>query len=65
MGSNLSKANDEISNAAFDDTDIRERLIDLLNNDPFSFEDDIDDVDHINVRPYGAERFNRRRSPNL
>ena len=65
MGSNLSKANDEISNAAFDDTDIRERLIDLLNNDPLSFEDDIDDVDHINVRPYGAERTNRRRSPNL
>lgn len=53
MGSNLSKANDEISNAAFDDTDIRERLINLINDDPSSFEDDIDDVDDINVRPYG------------
>ena len=65
MGSNLSKANDEISNAAFDDTEIRERLIDLLNSDPSSFEDDIDDIDDVNLRPYGAERASRRRSPNL
>lgn len=64
MGSNQSKVIDSINNAAYDDSAIREYLIDLVNEDPGSFED-LDDINNINIRPYGPIRENRKRATNL
>ena len=64
MGSNHSKLLHAIDVAIYDDSDIREYLVDLVNNDSESFEDFIDEDLKI-VRPYGPIRENRKRASNL
>ena len=50
--------------ASYDDSNIREYLVDLVNNDPESFDNCIDeDLDY--ARPYGPIRENRKRASNL
>ena len=64
MGSNHSNVLHAIEISAYDDSKIREYLVDVINNDPESFEDSIDeDCDY--VRPYGPIRENRKRASNL
>lgn len=65
MGSIHSKVIESFETSAYDDTEIREYLIDLLNDDPQSFEDHNDDINTNNIRPYGLIRNNRKRSTNL
>ena len=63
MGVSESKLIEAIDVATYNDTDVRELFIDLINEDPESFEDCVED--DIPVRPYGPIRENRKRSPNL
>ena len=55
MGSNHSKVLHAIEIATYDDSDMRKYLVDLVNTDPESFEDCIDE-DMDSVRPYGPIR---------
>jgi len=64
MGSNHSKVLHAIEIATYDDSDMRKYLVDLVNTDPESFEDCIDE-DMDSVRPYGPIRENRNRASNL
>ena len=64
MGSNHSTVLHAVDIASYDDSNIREYLVDLVNNDPESFED-FDDEDLDYVRPYGPIRENRKRISNL
>ena len=64
MGSNHSTVLHAVDIASYDDSNIREYLVDLVNNDPESFED-CDDEDLDYVRPYGPIRENRKRISNL
>jgi len=63
MGSNQSKVIEAIDKASFDDSAVREYLIDLVNDNPESFEDYEDPK--VIGRPYGPIRTNRKRSLNL
>jgi len=64
MGSNHSKVLHAIDIASYDDSNIREYLVDLVNNDPDSFDNSIDE-DLLYIRPYGPIRENRKRASNL
>jgi hypothetical protein len=64
MGSNHSKVLHAIDIASYDDSNIREYLVDLVNNDSESFDNCIDE-DLKYVRPYGPIRENRKRASNL
>ncbi len=65
MGSNHSKVLDSFECSSYDDTDIREYLINLLNDDPESFRENFYNYNPSYVRPYGPIRNNRTRSTNL
>ena len=57
MGSNHSKVLHAIDIASYDDSYIREYLVDLVNN---CIDEDLD-----YIRPYGPIRENRKRASNL
>jgi hypothetical protein len=65
MGSNHSKVLSSCESSSYDDTEIREYLINLLNDDPESFEENNYNVNTSPIRPYGPIRNNRSRSTNL
>lgn len=65
MGSNHSKVLESFESSSYDDTLVREYLIDLLNEDPQSFEDINNNYFNNNMRPYGPIRNNRTRAKNL
>ena len=65
MGSNHSKVLESFECSPYDDTDIREYLINLLNDDPESFEENFYNYNTSYVRPYGPIRNNRIRATNL
>ena len=55
MGSNHSNVLHAIEISAYDDSKIREYLVDVINNDPESFEDSIDeDCDYGPIPTYGC-----------
>ena len=61
MGSNHSKVISSFDTAVFDDSEIRQYLIDVINDNPESFEQYEDEIE----RPYGPLRKRRVLCPNL
>jgi len=62
MGSNYATMISDVEEASYDDSRLREILMDLINDNPEAFEDDI----HLNnVRHYGPIRETHNRSTNL
>jgi len=61
MGSNLSEVISSFDSKVFDDSEIRQYLIDVVNDNPESFEEYEDEIE----RPYGPLRNRRVLCPNL